>query len=150
LIQKEIEASQSAVQRAQRWEARLTETQIATARRRVERITETTVLRRLDASHLSAKTVRNMLKQDLLEDDEVWVCLADRRNILLATSSPAHDAEQLLAPFRRKWKMRGAGASRLAQGGPVPEDIEDPLEEVAISLLEFDRITSEFAPPTPS
>lgn len=148
VIQKEMQSTQRASRRAFEWEERVTEMQIAAARRRAVRITEGTVLLQLDASHLSAKTVRNMLKKDLLEDNQIWVCLADRRNLLVATSSPAHDAERLLAPFRKRWHMMGAGAAGLAQAGPIPKDIEDPLGWIVNSLLEYDREAAEFAPPT--
>lgn len=129
------EAARSA-EEADRWRRRLTEAQIEAARRNAMRLDETTRLLTVDLSHLPSKQVQNLLKQDLTGAGDVWICMADRRSLLIASASDAIDAGAVLEHLRRLWSLEGAGGPGLAQGGPVPEEITEPLGAVRSVIVE--------------
>lgn len=93
---------------------------------------------RLELSHLSTKAVKEMVKKKLIADGQVWVCLADRRNLLIASRSDAVRADELLREFVGPWGMQGGGNPGFAQGGPVPDSVADPLDQVAQKLRSRD------------
>lgn len=117
------------------WEEKITERQISMALQSAVPINDRVTVFQLNLSHVPTNDVKNLVKKQLISESQVWICLADRRNMLISSSAEVVDANEILQNFTGQWGMRGGGNFGYAQGGPVPEAIADPAAEVTKWIL---------------
>jgi len=124
-----------AQQRLEHWKAETTTRSVAAARRTVRALEDGAEVFRVDLTHLGAAAAREFLKENLADENEVWVALTERGNLMVSSGTEHVDAQNVLRAFARDWGIRGGGNARFAQGGPVPHDVATPLEQVVERIL---------------
>ncbi len=132
MLLAEKEAADS---RLHEWKENTTREQITKANQTAISLNDKTTAFTLDLSHMNTKAVKNLVKADLLNEQQVWVCLAERRNLIISSASADVNARNVLQKLIDEWGMSGGGNPGLAQGGPVPDQIRDPLGSVTSLLL---------------
>ncbi len=134
-----LKEREQAQEKLRTWKEYLTQQEISHAKQTPLSFNNTLTLYSLNLPHLSSNEVKNLLKKHLIEKNQVWICLADKRNILISSTTKVINANEVLQKFINKWGMRGGGNSGIAQGGPVPENIANPLNEVTDWLLKIEK-----------
>lgn len=84
---------------------------------------------KLDVSHLKTKVAKTLL-EEICKKDMVIICLASARSLMIFSLADNINANAILQTVCKKWNIRGGGGPKYAQGGPVPEEISDPLGEI--------------------
>ncbi len=124
-----------AEQQLEKWKSETTRRSVASARRTVRERDDGVPVLSVDLTHLAAGDAREILKKDLAAAGEIWIGLAERGNVMVSSGSEHVDAQAVVREFAERWGVRGGGNPRFAQGGPVPDDIGSPLEQVAEQVL---------------
>lgn len=124
-----------ALARLEQWKAETSARSIAAARRSMSQCANGTGVLRVDFTHLTGAQARELLKGELARDGEVWITLADRGNLMVASGSSYVNARDVVRAFVERWGIRGGGNARFAQGGPVPADTASPLDQVVEHVL---------------
>jgi len=140
-LEELIAERDQAQDRLEHWKAETTTRSVSTARRTLGRRDDGVVVLRVDLTHLAAAGAREFLKENLADEGEVWVALAERGNLMVSSGAEQVDAQAVLRRFGESWGIRGGGNARFAQGGPVPHDIGAPLEQVSDYILQNEAST---------
>jgi len=130
-----IREREQAEEKLERWKQEITERQLAQARRSAVQRSDGVLILFVDLSHLKAQHAREMIKRDLASVGEVWICLGQRGNVFVASGSERMSARETVEQIGRHWNMRAGGNVRFAQGGPVPDEVGSPLEQIAERLV---------------
>jgi alanyl-tRNA synthetase len=134
-IEALIREREQAEEQLESWKQEVTERQLAQARQGAVQRADGVLILFVDLSHLKARHAREMVKKDLANVGEVWICLGRRGNVLVASGSELVSARETVEQIAAHWNMRAGGNTRFAQGGPFPQEVGSPLEQIAGRLV---------------
>lgn len=135
MVKRLIAERDEGIQKQAAWEEKTTEQQISLAKQTAVPMHREATIFQLNLSHIATNEVKKLVKNHLISEAQVWICMAHRRNMLISSSAEAINANELLENFIDQWGMQGGGNSGYAQGGPVPASVSDPTAEVTKWLL---------------
>ncbi len=134
-VQQILTAKEEADKRFEDWKEKTTQQQISKATQTATALNGSAKVYRLDLSHMSAKAARNLVKNQLLGDKQIWLCMTEKRNLLISSAVDEVGANDVLQRVIQEWGILGGGNPGLAQGGPIPESVEDPLTSITKWLV---------------
>lgn len=124
-----------AEKRLEQWKGEATARNATSARRTGRARADGVAVLRVDLTHLPARDARELLKKGLAVPGEVWVGLAERGSLMVATGCEHVDARAIVNELTDRWGIRGGGGLRFAQCGPVPDDVGSPLKEAVDHIM---------------
>jgi alanyl-tRNA synthetase len=83
----------------------------------------------LDLGHLHSKTAKQKVLQ-LQDEGRVILCTAGNNSIIVCSKDSSTSAKKVLKSLSAQWHLRGGGSDFYAQGGPYPDEVTDPFDEI--------------------
>ena len=83
----------------------------------------------MDLSHLHSKIAKKQVLR-MQSTRRVILCVAGNNSILICRDDPATSARAVMKSLADQWRIRGGGSDFYAQGGPYPDEVTAPLNEL--------------------